>query len=248
MTENQLPSSEPLTACATWKALEAHHRAVGDMNLRKLFADDPQRGTRLTAEAAGLYLDYSKQRVTDETVVLLFRLARDRGLVNRTEAMFTGEKLNVTERRAVLHVALRAPAGERTAVRGAGAAWARGGVTWPVLPGRLQVKLVGIFSAIYAVNMYFQSYGAVSIIKVKANWFHVRERGIFGAIFGTLISFGVYFAFDWGQAIVNMTKASAPAGGGSWLQALLRRVFLPDGGNIGATWAVFYVPAAILVA
>lgn len=125
---------------------------------------------------------------------------------------------------------------------------ALGVITWMVLTGRLHVKLVGIFSAIYAVNMYFQSYGAVSIIKVKANWFHVRERGIFGAIFGTLISFGVYFAFDWGQAIVNMTKANAPASGVSLLQTLLRRVFLPDGGNIGATWAVFYVPAAILVA
>ncbi|MEO8580425.1 MAG: glucose-6-phosphate isomerase [Gemmatimonadales bacterium] len=118
MTE-QLPSSKPLTACTAWKALETHHRAVGDVHLRQLFADDPQRGTRLTAEAAGLYLDYSKQRVTDETLLLLLRLARDRGLANRIEAMFTGEKINVTERRAVLHVALRAPAGERIVVDGA---------------------------------------------------------------------------------------------------------------------------------
>ena len=68
--------------------------------------------------------------------------------------------------------------------------------------------MVVAFSFLYSVNMYFQSYGAVSIIKVKAYWFHVRERGVFGAIFGTLISIGVYFAFDWGQAIVNMTKVS----------------------------------------
>ncbi len=133
------------------------------------------------------------------------------------------------------------------ALGAAAANTALGVVTRLVLTGRLQVKLVGIFSALYALNMYFQSYGAVSIIKVKANWFHVRERGIFGAIFGTLISFGVYFAFDWGQAIVNMTKATEPAGG-SWLQTLLRRLFLPEGATIGATWAVFFVPAAILVA
>src|SRR6185436_13970588 len=88
---------------------------------------------------------------------------------------------------------------------------AMGVITWLVLTGRLQMRLLGILSVVYALNMYFQSYGAVSIIKVKANWFHVRERGVFGAIFGTLISLGVYFAFDWGQAIINMTKATAPA-------------------------------------
>lgn len=132
------------------------------------------------------------------------------------------------------------------ALGAAAANTALGVVTWLVLTGRLHVRLVGIFSLLYALNMYFQSYGAVSIIKVKANWFHVRERGIFGAIFGTLISFGVYFAFDWGQAIVKMTKASAPAGG-SGLQTLLRRLFMPEGAGISATWAVFYVPAAILV-
>lgn len=124
---------------------------------------------------------------------------------------------------------------------------ALGFVTWLALIGRLQMRLVGLFSAIYALNMYFQSYGAVSIIKVKANWFHVRERGIFGAIFGTLISFGVYFAFDWGQAIVNMTKAEPTATAG-WLQPLLRQLFVPSAATTGATWAVFYVPAAILVA
>src|SRR6202012_332102 len=70
------------------------------------------------------------------------------------------------------------------------------------LKGKLHGPVVAIFAPVYALNMYFQSYGAVSIIKVKAYWFHVRERGVFGAIFGTLISFGVYFAFDWGHAIV----------------------------------------------
>ncbi len=123
---------------------------------------------------------------------------------------------------------------------------ALGVITWMVLTGRLQLKLVGVFSVIYALNMYFQSYGAVSIIKVKANWFHVRERGIFGAIFGTLISFGVYFAFDWGQAIVNVTKAAPPAGT-TGLQTLLRRIFVPEGATMGATWAVFFVPAVILL-
>ena len=113
-------------------------------------------------------------------------------------------------------------------------------------PGRLQVKLVGIFSVLYALNLYFQSYGAVSIIKVKAHWFHVRERGVFGAIFGTLISFGVYFAFDWGQAIVNMTKAAAGAPA-SWVHALVRRLFVPAGVTVDATWTVFFIPAAILL-
>src|ERR1017187_6990805 len=81
-------------------------------------------------------------------------------------------------------------------------------LTYLIVAKHLKVNLVVAFSTLYALNMYFQSYGAVSIIKVKAYWFHVRERGVFGAIFGTLISFGIYFAFDWGQAIVNMTKAN----------------------------------------
>ncbi len=123
---------------------------------------------------------------------------------------------------------------------------ALGVVTWLVVTGRWHVKLVGIFSALYAVNMYFQSYGAVSIIKVKANWFHVRERGVFGAIFGTLISFGVYFAFEWGKAIVDMTKVAAIPGA-NWLQAGLHALFVPEGVTVDATWAVFFVPAAILL-
>jgi len=94
--------------------------------------------------------------------------------------------------------------------------------------------------------MYFQSYGAVSIIKVKANWFHVRERGLFGAIFGTLISFGVFFAFDWGKAVADMTKLAAPAES-SWLGGLLRSVFNGPAVARDATWSVFFVPAAILI-
>src|SRR6266480_1168174 len=89
-----------------------------------------------------------------------------------------------------------------------------GVLTYLVAMGQLKMNLVVAFSTIYALNMYFQSYGAVSIIKVKAYWFHVRERGVFGAIFGTLISFGVYFAFDWGAAIVKMTSVKSLGGGG----------------------------------
>ncbi len=124
---------------------------------------------------------------------------------------------------------------------------AMGVVTWLVLTGRMHMKLVGIFSALYALNMYFQSYGAVSIIKVKANWFHVRERGVFGAIFGTLISFGVYFAFEWGQAIVDLTKAGGAGETANPLHAIFQAVFVPPGAVTDATWAVFFVPAAILL-
>jgi glucose-6-phosphate isomerase len=92
-----------------WQALEAHARAVHDMHLRTLFANDPARGERLTAEGAGLFLDYSKNRVTDETIQLLVRLAEESGLGARIAAMFCGGKINSTENRAVLHVALRAP-------------------------------------------------------------------------------------------------------------------------------------------
>ncbi|HEV2209422.1 MAG TPA: MFS transporter [Verrucomicrobiae bacterium] len=122
---------------------------------------------------------------------------------------------------------------------------ALGVVTYLVLMHRLHIKLVLVFSIIYALNMYFQSYGAVSIIKVKAYWFHVRERGVFGAIFGTLISLGVYFAFDWGQAIVDMTKARAGAQP-SWLELLIRKVFALDHQTVDATWCVFFIPAILL--
>ena len=121
-----------------------------------------------------------------------------------------------------------------------------GVMTYLVVTNRLKMKLVVGFSVIYALNMYFQSYGAVSIIKVKAYWFHVRERGVFGAIFGTLISFGVYFAFDWGQAIVNMTRA-VPGAQVGWFHGLMRKMFVPADKPVDATWAVFFVPAAILV-
>src|SRR5437867_4413525 len=123
---------------------------------------------------------------------------------------------------------------------------ALGVLTYLTLTHRLKVNTVLAFSAVYAVNMYFQSYGAVSIIKVKAYWFHVRERGVFGAIFGTLISFGVYFAFDWGQAIANMAKAN-PTGNLSWLHRTIQNVFALKGQAVDATWAVFFIPAAILV-
>ena len=99
----------PATARPAWKALAAHQAALRDLKLRKLFADDPARGQRLTAEAAGVFLDYSKNRVTDETIRLLLQLAEESGLRDRIAAMFRGDKINVSENRAVLHVALRAP-------------------------------------------------------------------------------------------------------------------------------------------
>jgi glucose-6-phosphate isomerase len=99
----------PLTERAAWNALAAHYPTLRELHLRTLFADDPERGERLTAEGAGLFLDYSKNRVTEETLGLLVRLAEESGLRGRIDAMFRGEKINITENRAVLHVALRAP-------------------------------------------------------------------------------------------------------------------------------------------
>jgi len=93
----------------SWKALESHYKKVSKLHLRELFAEDPERGKRMAVEAAGLYLDYSKNRITDETLELLLRLAEESGLQARIDAMFRGEKINVTENRAVLHTALRAP-------------------------------------------------------------------------------------------------------------------------------------------
>jgi glucose-6-phosphate isomerase len=101
-----------LTTLQSWKALQAHWTKLQDVQLRDLFGADARRGERLAAEAAGLYLDYSKQRVTDETLALLLALAAERGLRERIDAMFRGDKINVSEKRAVLHVALRAPAGK----------------------------------------------------------------------------------------------------------------------------------------
>ncbi len=104
---------KPLTQRPAWKALGAHHQKIRSLHLRQLFAADPKRGERLTQEAAGLFLDYSKNRVTNETLQLLLRLADESGLKARIKAMFSGQKINITENRAVLHVALRAPEGER---------------------------------------------------------------------------------------------------------------------------------------
>jgi glucose-6-phosphate isomerase len=101
-----------------WKALETHYSAARDLQLRQLFADDPKRGERLALEAVGLYLDYSKNRVTDETLKLLLQLAEECRLRARIDAMFSGEKINITENRAVLHVALRAPKGASIIVDG----------------------------------------------------------------------------------------------------------------------------------
>jgi glucose-6-phosphate isomerase len=100
---------KPLTQRPAWKALAAHHKQIQKLHLRKLFADDPKRGEKLTAEAAGLFLDYSKNRVTEKTLKLLLQLADESGLRAKIDAMFAGEKINITENRAVLHVALRAP-------------------------------------------------------------------------------------------------------------------------------------------
>jgi glucose-6-phosphate isomerase len=108
-----------LTATPAWTALTSHHGQIKEAHLRKLFADDPGRTERFSAEGAGLFLDYSKNRITDETVRLLLQLADERGVAKRREAMFAGEKINSTERRAVLHVALRAPRGSRIEVDGA---------------------------------------------------------------------------------------------------------------------------------
>ncbi|MGO9263924.1 MAG: glucose-6-phosphate isomerase [Candidatus Binataceae bacterium] len=108
----------PLRQRKAWKALEVHYEAVKALHLRQLFADDPNRGDRMNAEGAGVYLDYAKNRVTGETLDLLLKLAEESGLRARIDAMFTGEQINVTEHRAVLHVALRAPQGASIVVDG----------------------------------------------------------------------------------------------------------------------------------
>jgi glucose-6-phosphate isomerase len=100
---------QPLTRRPAWKALTAHYKKIKGLHLRDLFAADPKRGQRLTAEAVGLFLDYSKNRITADTLKLLVRLAKESGLRERMEAMFRGDKINITEKRAVLHTALRAP-------------------------------------------------------------------------------------------------------------------------------------------
>ncbi len=109
---------QPLTRRAAWKALARHYEQVRDVHLRELFAQDPQRGERLTLEAVGVFLDYSKNRVTDETLRLLVQLAEESDLRRRIDAMFRGERINVTENRSVLHIALRAPQGASIVVDG----------------------------------------------------------------------------------------------------------------------------------
>ena len=109
---------KPLTQRPAWKALAAHHKKIQKLHLRELFADDPKRGERMTVEATGLYLDYSKNRITDRTLNLLVQLAKESDLSGRIAAMFSGEKINLTENRAVLHVALRAPKGATIVVDG----------------------------------------------------------------------------------------------------------------------------------
>ena len=109
---------KPLIETPAWGALQAHYETIKDIHLRQLFADDPDRGEHFAVEGAGLYLDYSKNRITDETVRLLVQLARERSVAERRDAMFRGEKINVTEKRAVLHVALRAPQGASIVVDG----------------------------------------------------------------------------------------------------------------------------------
>jgi MFS transporter, OPA family, glycerol-3-phosphate transporter len=115
---------------------------------------------------------------------------------------------------------------------------ALGIVTWLITAKHQHINLVLSFSILYSLNMYFQSFGSMSIIKVKAYWFHVRERGVFGAIFGTLISIGVYFAFDWGGAILKLTRADA--------SGFLHNLFGATA-NVDAAWSIFFVPAAILI-
>ena len=115
---NKHTSIKPLTQRTAWKTLAVHHKKIRNLHLRELFAEDAKRGERLTVDAAGLFLDYSKNRITDQTLKLLIHLARESGLRNRMEAMFRGEKINLTENRAVLHVALRAPKGASILVDG----------------------------------------------------------------------------------------------------------------------------------
>ena len=115
---NMKTSIPQLTKLSAWHALETHYTKVRELHLRNLFKDDPNRGKTMTAEAVGIYFDYSKHRITSETLKLLRQLAEESGLRARIDAMFNGEKINVTENRAVLHVALRAPEGQSIILEG----------------------------------------------------------------------------------------------------------------------------------
>src|SRR5205807_4882274 len=117
-TPGYTPKAEPLAKRKAWLDLQNHYQEVRPQHLKKLFAEDPQRGERMTAEAVGIFLDYSKNRITDRTVQLLIQLAEESGLRSNIDAMFRGEKINFTEKRAVLHVALRAPRGTSILVDG----------------------------------------------------------------------------------------------------------------------------------
>src|SRR5271170_5858448 len=108
----------PLTELAAWKALSKHYEQIKPIHLKELFDKDPKRAEKFNVEAAGLFLDYSKNRITEETLKLLIQLAEESGLASRRDAMFSGEKINITEKRAVLHIALRAPKGEKIVVDG----------------------------------------------------------------------------------------------------------------------------------
>jgi glucose-6-phosphate isomerase len=119
MTASEQPGAKrPAIKRQVWDALDAHYKKTSNLHLRQLFADDPTRGERMAVEAVGLYMDFSKNRITYETLKLLLRLADQSGLQSRIEAMFRGEKINITEKRAVLHVALRAPKGASIVVDG----------------------------------------------------------------------------------------------------------------------------------
>ena len=118
MVINSTLKTQSLRTRSAWKALEAHYKAIHHLHLRQLFADDLKRGERFTAEAVGIYLDYSKNRITDETIRLLVQLAEESNLRKHIDAMFSGEKINITERRAVLHTALRSVEKEKIFVDG----------------------------------------------------------------------------------------------------------------------------------
>ncbi|MGZ6250007.1 MAG: glucose-6-phosphate isomerase, partial [Syntrophales bacterium] len=118
MTKKRTPATRTLTKLPAWKALATHYRKIGSVHLRSLFVQDSRRGERLAVEGAGLYLDYSKNRITDETIKLLINLACDCNLRECIESMFEGRKVNVTENRSVLHIALRAPKSEDILVDG----------------------------------------------------------------------------------------------------------------------------------
>jgi len=127
-------ATQPLTERRAWKALGKHFSEVRTLHLRELFAADPKRGERMTVEAVGLYLDYSKNRITDETLELLVNLADESELRARIDSMFKGEKINITEGRAVLHVALRAPKGATITVDGENVVPTPCSIRWPICP------------------------------------------------------------------------------------------------------------------